>query len=143
MSEGNTPAGTDEFQLIINVRSQTTSESDYQVLFRWLEGSGTAVVEAINTVFDPEYDARFGSRLEPDLPIEDSRILAAGDLELRTDLITFVRNDFVPEDQECYTLRILSPDIVILRDIFDCKEDNTNPVNFFCLHTVCIDNDDG
>ena len=86
VSEGNTTQGADEFQLVINVLSQTTSESDYQVLFRWLETSSGATVEAINTQFDLEFDARFGIRNNPGVPIEDERILIAGDRELGTRL---------------------------------------------------------
>ena len=143
ISESNAAQGDDEFPLIINVHSNTTSEQEYRVLFRWQQTSSTATVEPINQPLTLNFDARFGSRVMPTSPIEDERILQAGDFQLRSELITFIRNDFRSEDEECYTLRILSPDVIGIRDIFDCFNDDTNATDFFCHHTICILDDDG
>ena len=141
INESDIPKGSDEIQLTINVTSLRTSEQEYTVQFRLQEGSTNAFVETI-TPSNPEYDARFGSRQSMSDPITESRIVEAGSLQLRMELITFVRNDFRPEGLECYTIRILSPDLIGIREIFGCYEDNS-ATNFFCLHTICVEDDDG
>ena len=143
VSEATTEQGVDQFPLLINITSERTSEQEYQVLFRLQESSSTATVEAINTAFSTNFDARFGIRDNMGDPIEDARLLVAGNLELRTILQTFIINDFRAEDDECYTIRVLSPDLPGLRDLFECNEDSSNATDFFCLHTICIIDDDG
>ena len=144
VSESQAAQGADGFTLVIGIVSQRTSEQEYRVLFRVEEGSGSAIVEANFIQFDPNFDARFGSREEESDPIVDARDLVAGNLELRTPLTTFVRNDFLAEDEECYTIGIQSPDVIGVRDIFECYDDDfPNATSFFCLHTICIEDDDG
>ena len=146
VSESQAAAGTDGFTLVIDIRSQRTSEQQYEVLFRVREGVSTAIVEATSFQFNTNFDAIFGNRQDNEErePIEDARDLVAGSLELRTPLNTFIRNDFLAEDEECYTIGIQSPDVDGVRDIFDCFEDDyPNATNFFCFHTICIEDDDG
>ena len=58
-------------------------------------------------------------------------------------LITYIRNDFRVEDQECFTIRVLPYDIYGRRELFDCYEDIVGAPNYFCLTEVCIEDDDG
>ena len=142
VSEGQVP-GVDFFPLPIDIRSMIESEQEYTVLFRVQEGMSTATVEAISQQFSEDFDARFGNRQVDTDPIEDERLLVAGNLELNTAVTTFIENDFLAEEDECYTIAIQSPDVGGVRDIFDCNEDGSNATSFFCLHTICITNDDG
>ena len=57
VSESQAAAGTDEFTLVIDIRSQRTSE---QQLFRVQEGVSTAIVEATSFQFNTNFDAAFG-----------------------------------------------------------------------------------
>ena len=127
--------------LYLPINSLRPSELDYEVLFRVLE-TGNATVEAYNLQFQIEFDALFGTTFDEQSPIMDYHVLMAGSLEL-SGIETWIVNDFVPEDPiECYEIRILSPDDVT-RTIFTCNEGEADPVNFFCIHTICIKDDDG
>ena len=144
VSEGQVE-GVDLFALTIDITSLRTSEQELRVLFRVQESSSTANVEAIVQQFSTNFDAQFGTRSSPGDPIVDERLLEAGKLTLQTELNTFIRNDFRAEDEECYTIRVVSPDQGPgVRQIFDCYEDiDVNATNFFCQHTICIEDDDG
>ena len=144
--ESDAPLGADTFPITLDVRSLRMSEREYEVLFRVLE-TGNATVEAFNVQFQVNYDALFGTRSTAQDPIVDSRLLAVGNLQV-TALITQVRNDVRPEEPlKCYDIRILSPDVdpeEAVRCIpFTCNEDEDNPVNYFCVSTTCIIDDDG
>lgn len=142
VSEGDGPEGADSFPLQIDVHSLRLSEIEYEVQFRVLENSN-ASVEAVNQQFSVRFDVQFGNRDSEQNPIVDSRFLFVGNLELGSPLIALIINDFVPEDLiECFTIRIVSPDVVGDRDIFTCNEEPTAE-DYFCLHTVCIIDDDG
>ena len=144
VSESMAEEGSDEFLLILNVTSLRRSEQEYVAIFRHQESSSTAMVEATNAQFSTVFDARFGTRFVADEPIQEQRILVAGQLELQSDLPVFIINDFRPEDEECFTIRILSPDVEGLREVFVCNEvDDLTATDHFCTHTICIQDDDG
>ena len=63
---------------------------------------------------DLNYDARFGIVVED--PIEQVDFLAPGET-LITSLVTEMINDFIPENEECYSIR---SDILGLRELFSC-----------------------
>ena len=146
VSESDAPVGADTFPITLDVRSLRISERVYEVVFRVL-GTGSATVEASNVQFRENYDALFGTRFSAKDPIEDSRLLAIGNLQV-TALITQVRNDVRPEEPlKCYEIRILSSDVgpggIQAQETFTCIEDQNNLVNYFCLTTICIIDDDG
>ena len=133
VSESHTPP-----EISLGVNSSRISELDYEVLFRVLE-TGTATVEAFNMQFQTRFDAVFGTTFDEQSPITDQRVLMAGSLELSR-IETRIVNDFIPEDPiECFEIRILSLDIMT-RILFTCNEDEAD---FFCIHTICIKDDDG
>ena len=140
VSESDAPPGFN-MSLFLGVNSSRISELTYEVMFRVLE-TGNATVEAFNLQFQPRFDALFGTTEAANNPIEDSRVLRAGTQELSV-IETLIVNDFTPEDPiKCYEIRILSLDI-ITRILFTCNEDDADPVDFFCIHTICIKDDDG
>ena len=148
MSESDTPIGSN---LIISledyVHSMRRSEVEIEVQFRALESSN-ATVEAFNVQFKTRFDALFGvtDKNDENVPIVDSRLLHIGTLQLAEPLPTIVINDVFSEELlKCYTITILSPDVMRERDIFDCHEDENvpEPTDFYCLHTICILDDDG
>ena len=137
--------GFPTFTLALDVHSLRVSEIEYEAQFRALE-TGSATVEAVNIQFSSHSDALFGTRESEEDIIADSRELRVGSLTLSGMLNTIIINDFIPEDQlKCYEIRIFSPDVTEFRGliIFTCNEDEDNPVNFFCIHTICIEDDDG
>ena len=88
------------------------------------------------------YDATFGRRVNLDDPIEGTRDLLLGERTV-SPLLTVIRNDFIPEEIECYTIRIFPVDVAGRHELFTCNEDNAGADSYFCVHTICIEDDDG
>ena len=143
VSESDALPDEDLFQHQIDVHSMRLSEIEYEVQFRVLN-TGTADVEATNLQSSNIYDALFGVRDNPQEPLEDSRPLPIYNLELIDPLNAMIRDDFNAEDdEECFTIVILSPDLQNDRNIFTCNGDDVDATDFFCLYTICILDDDG
>ena len=125
------------FEIHVNVTSERLSEIDHLMLYR-LISIGTATVLPFETVENAEnVDAFFGSiHMEGD-HTEQRDLLIAGETESNS-LVTMIRNDIKAEDEECFSIRIISVNI-----IFFCYNDDSNPINSFCEHTICIEDDDG
>ena len=141
VSESMVP-GVDEFRLQIDVVTLRVPEREHRMLYRVLS-SGTATVVSFVFFDNLDFDARFGG-VQAD-PIEEMDQL----LPLTNfidPLQTAIRNDFLPEDEECYTIHISPIDIPGLRELFMCAFVDTSlnpPMSFFCEHTICIEDDDG
>lgn len=142
VSESDSGSGSDLFQREIVVDCLRKSERDYQVLFRLQLASSTALVEAITLQFSSRYDALFGNRDNPGDPIQDERILRVGGFFF-SPLTTLIRNDFLPEETECFSILITSPDVPGFRTNFECNTDASGATDYYCLHTICIEDDDG
>ena len=54
-----------------------------------------------------------------------------------------IRNDFEPEDEECFSIRIIPVHILGRFELFSCNEDDSDASNYFCETTICIEDDDG
>ena len=139
VSEGQEGA-VDLFQLQIKVNSVRTAEREHPMEFRLLEGSTNATVETL-TPSSNIYDATFGQRDNLNDPIETDIDLLPG--QRSAVLLTAIRNDFIAEDLECYTIRIFPVDVLGRREVFTCYEDIDMADNYFCEHTICIEDNDG
>ena len=139
VSESNGDLTSDGYYLTLLIHSTGSERRDYPVLIRVSTSNST--VEANNIQFDTSYDALFGSRTNTYDPIEETIIIEAGEME--HELITFIRNDFLPEGLECFTLLLSGKDTPGYRDISVCNDDSTNSTDYFCQHTICIEDDDG
>ena len=137
MSESEEP-GVDAFQLVINVSTLRVSETEHRILYQLLP-SGTATVVPFGFFGSLDFDARFG--LEAD-PLQQVDILNPGQ-DAITPLLTVIQNDFKIEEDECYSIRITPIFVPGLNKVFTCNDDETNPTNYSCVHTICIENDDG
>ena len=140
MSEGLVP-GVDEFPLQIDVSTLRESERLHRMLYRVLS-SGTATVVSLDFRDNLDYDARFGT-VQADPIVQRDQLLPLRDFI--TPLPTAIRNDFIPEDEECYSIQISPIDIPGLRELFMCDFADTSvipPRSFFCEHTICIEDDD-
>ena len=141
VSEGQVP-GVDEFPLHIDVETLRVSEREHRMLYRLLS-SGTATVVFLGFAESLDYDAKFGN--DDTDPIEQEDFLLPGENSIPP-LQTDIRNDFVPEDEECYSIQISPIDIPGLRELFMCDFVDTSsipPRSFFCTHTICIEDNDG
>ena len=132
--------------LSINVSTLRTSERNHTIVFHYQESSNTATVETFTLQNNPLYDALFGNRTDTYThsgePIVVTHILRPGNGMIPS-LMTVVQNDSRPEDLECYTIHIITTDVEGVRELFTCNEDDSNSTDFFCDHTICIDDDDG
>ena len=131
VSEGDAPPRYDFNSLTIDVATERTSERVHTIIFRHLESASTAIVQSNVIQRDPLFDAIFGN--EDNDPLEESFPLQPGESEIPSRL-TEVRNDFRPEDEECYTIGIFTTDGTGAREQF-CNDDGDMADNFFCLHT--------
>ena len=135
-------AGRDNetFPLFIDVSTMRTSERNHTIVFRYQQSSNIAIQS------NPLYDALLGNGTDMEIPphksIEFTHILNPGSHVIPS-LMAMVRNDNHPEDRECYTISIITRDVKGVREVFFCNEDESNPTDFFCDHTICIDDDDG
>ena len=117
---------------------------EYELLFR-VQETGNATVEAFIILFRSDFDAQFGTRESEEDPIEEIRLLNIGTQELTIE--THIINDVIPEDPlKCFEIRIMNPGIsTVTGGAFTCHEDEDvpEPTDFFCIHTICIQDDDG
>ena len=130
-------ASSGELNNIFGVHSLRESEMEYEIQFRISE---TGI--ALSRQFQSYFDTLFGNRDSEEEPIEYSLILDIGSLNLANRLETQVINDSALGAQECYEMKILIPDVCD-RELFTCNEDEVAPTDFFCLRTLCIEDDDG
>ena len=140
VSEGAVP-GVDLFQLQINVSSMRPAERRSPMLFRLLECCTNATVETL-TAASNVFDATFGFREDPRDPIEEHRDLPLGETTV-SPLQTAIRNDLIPEETECFTIRIIQVDVLGRHVLFDCNYGHLDVDSYFCEHTICIEDDDG
>ena len=134
VSESRAPPGMDRFPIRRNITSATESEIDYEVPLRHVDNVGEATLEGLQPT-TLEFDALFGAGN----PLTETQILFAGSQRLQ--ITTFIINDFRAEDQECFSLRVVVMDAGVRRT-FRCNEEGAGDA-FFCLHTICIIDDDG
>ena len=140
VSEGAVP-GVDLFQLQINVSSMRPAERVHPMLFRLLESRTNATVETLTSASNV-FDATFGRREDPRDPIEEHRDLPLGETTV-SPLQTAIRNDLIPEEKECFTIIIFPVDVPGRKELFTCNEDKAGADSYFCVHTICIEDDDG
>ena len=136
VSESQAEFPMDRFSIVINITAERKSEIDYEVPLRHVDNVGEATVEGQNPT-TTEFDALFGTGD----PLQELQILFNSSQRLQ--ITTVIRNDFRAEDRECFSLRVFVTDSPgNVRRNFMCNEDGAGD-GFFCLHTICIIDDDG
>ena len=147
ISEADRPFPQDQrFFLDVDVRSEGVSEIDYNVTIvnetRPMMASGVARVADIRADITGQ-DALFGIINAITGDLEDTRLLVNGSTALQTPLTVTIVNDMDPEPVECFELLITSPDAAVDRERYVCFDDDDSSLSFFCLHKICIGDDDG
>ena len=137
-SEGDALPGTNTFPILIGVHFLRPSEVVHNIVYRHLESTSTATVEFERMA---GVDALFGT-VDGD-PIVVERSLNPEDTfteDRRTpSLAVTIINDFILEDEECFSIKITTTNVFGHREVFKCDDD----MGFFCTYTVCILDDDG
>ena len=134
VSESQAQPGMEVFSVMINITSNITSEIDYEITIRHVVNVGEATVVGLNPT-TLVFDAVFGTGD----PLEETQRLVAGTQLLQITIL--IINDFRAEDPEYFSLRVVVTDTILRRN-FRCIEDGFGDY-FFCLHTICITDDDG
>ena len=142
VSEGMAESGFDVFRLLINVATLRTDRREHPMIFRILDDRSSAIVEPVGAVTDPLFDATFGSRDRLNDPLEVLFVLEALHNTIPP-LTTFIRNDFRPEELECFTICIFPVDVPGRPELFLCNEDGVGANKYFCETEICIEDDDG
>ena len=114
-------------------RSQTIPESDVVL--------SLDVHSSILSELD--YEVQFHNPKRKDIKKRFSSKLYNGSFDLAIPLEVEVRNDSIFEPEECYTIAIINSGHVQHCESFTCNTDEDNKTDFFCLHTLCIEEDDG
>ena len=132
VAEGDATAVGGLVEIAIQVEAETISERKHRMVFRHLANLSTADDEATLTP-EPFFDAVFKERTFELLPGE----------KIIPTLATSVRNDARHEEEECYSIGIVSVDIPEKSDMltWNCNDDD-DATNHFCKHTICIEDDD-
>ena len=127
--------------ITINVSTLRVSESSHPLVIRYQMIDSVAIVETLINSKDVEFDALYGI-YDSGSSIEEYSDIVPG--QTSTSLHVMVYNDLIPEEEECFTLRILPVDVPGARTHFTCTEGNPDDLSsFFCEHTICIEDDDG
>ena len=116
--------------LSLDVHSLRVSEMDYDIKFQIRR-------RISSTSLQNQLDVHF---VDAKVPTKFSSKLLNGSLDLAVLPQIHVQNDSFIEPEECYTVAILSQHDV---ESFTCNIDEDNPTDHFCLHTICIEDDDG
>lgn len=136
VSEELTP-DYDFFILFIDVTAARKANRDYEMVFVH-DSNSTATVEPISPQ-NINFDVKFGHHDRPSDPLQERHILKKGMDSIDPPLRVEIRDDVIPEEEEeCFTIRI-----EFNGSIFMCNDDDTGAMNFFCKHTICIEDDDG
>ena len=141
VSESGATPGESQYLLGIDMATLRVSEMEHVIIIRHNEQLSTAVVESFVGVNDFS-DALFGARGDSRDPLELVFNLDPGQATLRRVSASIVE-DFRIEPEECFTLQLYFYETPGARaPLVTCNAGNSS-TNFFCEHTVCIEDDDG
>lgn len=119
-------------QVLIQVVTLRTAEREHPIPFRLMKSRGTATVGPLDSHTDPYFDAYFGYQDHRD-SITLEIVLQAG-VDTIPPLVTLIRNDIFPEQEECFTIQLFPV------TIHECN-DSIHADKYFCEHTICIESD--
>ena len=139
VSEADAPPGEDRFVLDILITSIRPSEVVYPFVVRSvIEGQPT--IEPVDNIQNPMFDGLFGSREENTI----TNLVVIKEPRVNTSMLSLIqvtiRNDNLPEDEECFELSISSLYWYQQVETFFC---NNAGDDFLCQHEICIEDDDG
>ena len=134
VSEGDS-LGADVFPITINVAANRISEREHFLLLRYQEVISLATVGPFSRFGN--FDSNFGEGQVGEPPEHFTDLLPG---QSSTSFEVYIYNDFIPEEQECFSIRISPVDVVGRRELFECNEQGPS---YFCEHTICIEDDDG
>ena len=142
VSESAVAPGDSQYRLDLELASLRVSERGYTIIIRHNERHSTAVVESLVLGENTFSDALFGVRGHSHDQLEDQVLLEPGQTTLQRVSASIIQ-DFRIELEECFTLQLYFSETPDAREpLVTCNAGNSS-TNFFCEHTICIEDDDG
>ena len=142
ISEAETLEGEEGINREIVITSLRTSEIVYRVGTRSVI-EGEPRIEPSDDVRDIQFDGTFGSREETTI----NNLVRSEDLRINTTILVplsvFIRDDNLPEEEECFELSIFPINTPTMTENFVCNMDGDGFDEFLCEHEICIVDDDG
>ena len=134
-----TDVPVDVYRIAIEVSTERTSELIHTSTIYVVE-SKTATVESFSS-HSLFYDALFGTIVVPGDPLQEVHLLRSGERRYQ-DIQLSIRNDFLIENEECFTLSISTRNHFGQEALCNA-DDDSSASSYFCEHTICIEDDDG
>ena len=138
VSEADATSGQEFINRQIFITSLRTSEIAYFVGVRSVI-RGQPIIEPSDNIRNPMYDGSFGSREENTINNLVIIEILTVDTSSLPALNVFIRDDVIPEDDECFELSIFPVNPEQLTESFAC---NVAGDEFLCQHVLCIVDDD-
>ena len=139
ISEAETLSGQGGINREIFITSLRTSEIEYRVGTRSVI-EGKPRIEPSDDIQDPLFDGTFGSREVNTI----NNLVQSEDLNIGSTvsvpLSLFIRDDNLPEEEECFELSIFPVNTPTMTETFQC---NIFGDEFLCQQEICIVDDDG
>ena len=135
VSESDHENDTMDFIISVVVMTKNIFE-DELITCRYQKHTSNTVVVSLEE-FDNDFDAVFGRVADPNSPLEEWLFLRSG--EDFTEMQITIKDDLRPESQECFTIVIMT--VVYGVELVTCN-DSEDATNYFCSHTICIDDND-
>ena len=139
VSEADAPPGEDRFVLDILITSIRPSEVVYPFIVRSVI-EGQPIIDPVDNIQNPTFDGLFGYReygsINNLVLLEEPRV----NTSMLSLLQVTIRNDNLPEDEECFELSISRVDPGPQVVTFLCNDAGDE---FLCQHEICIEDDDG
>ena len=129
-----------DFDYIIDVDIETGSERFHGFDFVVLNTRSNATVRGVCS--EEDADAKFGALREDGYLVEEN-VLVPNEIKFFKNLTATIFADNLNESIECFTILISSPPAEGLPDVFHCNQDHEGADNFFCYHTICINDTAG
>ena len=126
-----------EFTISVPVMTTIPFKEERRIICRYQNDSSNAVVISHRGLDYENFDAIFGRITDPNGPSEEWLKFIPGDNV--TEMQITIRDDLRPERQECFTIVIMT--VVYGVELFTCN-DSEDATNYFCSHTICIDDND-
>ena len=140
VSEGGSGGTVELYSIYTELSAEKTSELLYVSIVHLVESKSNATVNP-NTNQIETFDAIFGHRDDPGDPLQEVHLLRSGERRYQ-DIQLSIRNDFLIENEECFTLSISTRN-EFGQEALCNADDDSSASSYFCEHTICIEDDDG
>ena len=139
MSEDDAPPRYDRFDISIFVTTLRRSEIAYTVGIRSVI-EGQPIIEPSDDIQNLHFDGLFGQREQNTINNLVTMEVLSVNTAMLLPLRVTIRDDLLPEDEECFVLSIFQVDPELFTEQFIC---NTAGDEFLCQHEICITGVDG